>query len=244
MDSRIEGPTRPTTQASLRGHRKRRRESWNLPRTPARTSHPDGLDWDRFRDLYYPDSRRHNFEAIVAQGDYRGTSRRQSGSEAAPLKEAVSTDAESLGEWENEGGVSPDIRKESRAMISDPAQGFTGAESREGRMYEDDRTKRLHRRRLVGYGLCIALWLISAIPLARLSSDDGGGAGVAAAYLAAGLAVALVIRGVYMLTRRRPFWSPWLFVIAAILAIMSYGIQSAGDEPFRPAAASEGAESR
>ncbi len=128
-------------------------------------------------------------------------------------------------------------------MISD-SQGFTGDESREGRTYEDERTRRLHRRRLAGYALCIALWLISAIPLARLSSDDGGGAGVAAAYLAAGLAVAGAIRGIYTLTTRRPFWSPWLFVIAAFLAIMSYGIPSAGEEPFRPAGASEGAESR
>lgn len=125
-------------------------------------------------------------------------------------------------------------------MINDPAQGFTGLESREGRTYEDDRTRRLHRRRLVGYALSVALWLVSAIPLIRLSSDEGGGAGVAAAYLAAGLAVALVIRGIYTLTTRRPFWSPWLFVIAAILAIMSYGMQSAGDEPFSPAGASEG----
>jgi hypothetical protein len=128
-------------------------------------------------------------------------------------------------------------------MTDDPAQGFTGLVSREGRMYEDARTKRLHQRRLVGYALCIALWLISAVPLARLSSDDGGGAGVAAVYLAAGLAVALVIRGVYTLTTRRPFWSPWLFMFAAILAIMSYGIQTAGDEPFRPVGGSEGAES-
>jgi hypothetical protein len=129
-------------------------------------------------------------------------------------------------------------------MINDPAHGFTGVESREGRMYEDERTRRLDRRRFVGYALCIALWLVSAIPLARLSSDDGGGTGVAAVYLAAGLAVALVIRGVYTLTTRRPFWSPWLFAIAAILAIMSYGLQSAGDEPFRPAGSSEGAEAQ
>ena len=129
-------------------------------------------------------------------------------------------------------------------MISDPAQGFTGDDNREGRMYEDDRTKRLHRRRVVAYALFFALWLISAIPLARLSSDDGGGAGVAAVYLAAGFAVALAIRGIYTLTTRRPFWSPWLFAIAAFLAIMSYGITSAGTEPFRPAGASEGAESQ
>ena len=74
-----------------------------------------------------------------------------------------------------------------------------------------------------------ALWLLSAVPLVRLSSDEGGGAGVAAAYLAAGLGVALVSRGIYKLLRGRPFWSPWLFVIAAVLAITSYAIQSAGE---------------
>jgi len=78
-------------------------------------------------------------------------------------------------------------------MINDPAQGFTIGP--DAQMYEDDRTKRLQRRRLVGYALSIALWLTSTIPLARLVSDDGG-AGVAI-YLGAGLAVALAIRGVY-----------------------------------------------
>jgi len=109
-----EGPSRPATQTSLRAHRTRRREAWNLPRVSATTAHPDGLDWDHFRDLYYPDSRRHNFEAIIAYGDYRSTSRRRSGSEAAPLTEAVSADAESLGEWEDEGGASPDPARGSR----------------------------------------------------------------------------------------------------------------------------------
>ena len=122
-------------------------------------------------------------------------------------------------------------------MINDPAQGFTIGP--DAQMYEDDRTKRLQRRRLVGYALSIALWLTSTIPLARLVSDDGG-AGVAI-YLGAGLAVALAIRGVYALMPRRRFWSPWLFVIAAILTITSYGIQTAGDEPFRPPGADAGA---
>jgi hypothetical protein len=127
-------------------------------------------------------------------------------------------------------------------MINDPAQSFTIGDRRDGRSYEDDRTRRIRRRRLVGYALSIAIWLISTVPLARLASDDGGGAGVAAIYLAAGLAVALAIRGVYSLTMRsRRFWSPWLFVIAAILAITSYGIQTAGDEPFRPPGTNTGA---
>jgi hypothetical protein len=124
-------------------------------------------------------------------------------------------------------------------MINDPAQGFTIGD-RDGLSYEGDRTKQLKRRRLVGYGLSIALWLISTIPLARLASDDGG-AGVAAIYLAAGLAIALAIRGLYALTTRGRFWSPWLFVIAAVLAIASYGIQTAGEEPFRPPGANAGA---
>lgn len=101
--------------------------------------------------------------------------------------------------------------------------------SRDKQMYQEDRAKRLHRGRLLGYASCIALWLLSAVPLVRLSSDEGGGAGVAAAHLAAGLGVALVIRGIYKLLRGRPFWSPWLFVIAAVLAIASYAIQSAGE---------------
>jgi len=122
-------------------------------------------------------------------------------------------------------------------MINDPAQGFTIGP--DAQMYEDDRTKRLQRRRVVGYALSIALWLTSTIPLARLVSDDGG-AGVAI-YLGAGLAVALAIRGVYALMPRRRFWSPWLFVIAAVLTITSYGIQTGGDEPVRPPAASAGA---
>jgi hypothetical protein len=104
-----------------------------------------------------------------------------------------------------------------------------GGDSRDRQTYEADRTRRLRRGRLVGYVFCIALWLFSAIPLARLSSDEGGGADVAAAYLGAGLAIALVSRWMYARLRRKPFWSPWLFVLAAVLALASYGIQSAGE---------------
>ena len=110
----IEGPTRPTTQTSLRAHRNWRRQAWDLQRISSETADSDGLDWDHFRDLYHPDSLRHNFEAIVAYGEHRRTTGRNAGSEAAPLKEAVSTDAESLGEWENEDGVSPDPSSGSR----------------------------------------------------------------------------------------------------------------------------------
>ena len=122
-------------------------------------------------------------------------------------------------------------------MINEPAQGLTG----EGRVYEQDRRNRRRRLLLAGYAFCVALWLGSMIPLVRLSSDDGGGAVVAVVYLASGLAVALVTRGVFTMTTRRGFWSPWLFVIAAVLALTSYGIQTGGDEPFHPESAREGA---
>lgn len=108
VQSTIEGPTRPATQTSVRAHRKRRRSAWNLPQIPARTAHPDGLDWDRFRDLYHPDTRRHNLEAIVAYSDYKRTRRPHPGSDAVPLNDVVSVDAASLGEWEDEGGRSRD----------------------------------------------------------------------------------------------------------------------------------------
>ena len=63
--------TRPTTQTALRAAPKAEEGGRNLPRTTAKTAHRDPVDWNSFRELYYPDSRRHNFEAIVAYGAYR-----------------------------------------------------------------------------------------------------------------------------------------------------------------------------
>ena len=112
--------------------------------------------------------------------------------------------------------------------MDDPGRDYTAAE--EAQSYSESRTARLERRRLVGFGVCIAIWILSAVPLARLSSDEGGGLGTAAVYLAAGLGIAVVSRLVYARLTRRQFWSPWLFVIAAVLAITSYAVQSAGEE--------------
>jgi hypothetical protein len=118
--------------------------------------------------------------------------------------------------------------------MDDDGQRVSAGDSSERQTYEADRTRRLQRGRLLGYALSVALWLFSAIPLARLSSDEGGGAGVTVVYLAAGLGIALVSRGIYVRLTRKPFWSPWLFVIAAVLAIVSYGIQSAGERVVSP----------
>jgi hypothetical protein len=99
-------PAKPTTQTALRAHRKRRREAWPS-RASAKTTHGDGLDWDGFRDLYYPDSRRHNLEAIVAYGAYKKSSPvAEHMSEPAHVQGDSSADAASLDEWEDEGGAS------------------------------------------------------------------------------------------------------------------------------------------
>jgi hypothetical protein len=49
--------------------------AWNLPRravaTLSRTTGQHGLDWDGFVDAYFPGSRRHDLEAIVAYGAYK-----------------------------------------------------------------------------------------------------------------------------------------------------------------------------
>ena len=108
VHSGIEGPTRPTTQTSLWARRKARGNAWNLPQIPAKTAHSDGLDWDHFRDLYYPDTRRHNLKAIVAYGDYRRTLLPHARSDAVLLNDMVSADPDSLGAWEDEGGPSRD----------------------------------------------------------------------------------------------------------------------------------------
>jgi hypothetical protein len=90
VQSLTEPPTEAAAQAALRAdHLERDREAWNLPRPSVETvsheAHRDGLDWDGFRDLYYPNSRRHNFGAIVAYGAYKRSPkcRRQPVSEAA-----------------------------------------------------------------------------------------------------------------------------------------------------------------
>jgi hypothetical protein len=115
--------------------------------------------------------------------------------------------------------------------MDDPSQRFTPGD---GQTYAEAREQSIRRRLIAGYAVCIGLWLLSAVPLARLSSDEGGGTDVAAALLAAGLGIAVVIRVIYALLTRRGFWSPWLFLIAAVLAIISYAVQSAGEEVASP----------
>jgi hypothetical protein len=104
----------------------------------------------------------------------------------------------------------------------------------DGQTYADERIARRRRNRVAGFSVCVALWLLSAVPLVRLSSEDGGGTGVAAAYLAAGFGLAVLVRAIYALRTRRAVLSPWLFATAALLAITSYGVVSAGERTATP----------
>jgi len=103
----------------------------------------------------------------------------------------------------------------------------------EDQAYAEDRRVRRRRDRQVGFALCVALWALSVIPLARESAEGREGAKLVVVYLVVGalsLAAAAVIRGLYVLLRQLPFWSPWVFLIAAILALTGYVVQSAGEE--------------
>jgi len=96
-----ERPTAAASQAAVKAdHEERDRTTWNLPRTSVSTAprrrHRDGLEWDSFRDLYHPSTHRHDFEAIVAYGNYKRASK-------AGLPDANASDASSLAERE-EGG--------------------------------------------------------------------------------------------------------------------------------------------
>jgi hypothetical protein len=109
-------------------------------------------------------------------------------------------------------------------------------ENRAVETYADERMARRRRNRAVGFLVCIALWLLAAVPLVRLSSEDGGGTAVAAVYLATGFGLAVLVRAIYALLTRRAVLSPWLFVTAALLAITSYGVLSAGERTAAPGA--------
>ena len=111
VQSLTKRPTGAATEASLADQQERNREAWNLPRAAQTVSygtHRDGLNWGEFRDRYYPNTRRHNFEAIVAYGAYKRSSRAgaQPSERARPKHAPISADAVSLDEWEGEGGAS------------------------------------------------------------------------------------------------------------------------------------------
>jgi drug/metabolite transporter (DMT)-like permease len=109
--------------------------------------------------------------------------------------------------------------------------------------FAEDRAQRLSRGRLFGFAVCGALWALSVIPLARDATDEREGLRVLGVYLvvaALSLGIAVAIRMIYALVfRRRQFWSPWLFLIAAVLAVGGYAVHSAGEETIPIASAAD-----
>jgi hypothetical protein len=53
------------------------------------------------------------------------------------------------------------------------------------------------------------------------------------------LGVAAVIRGVYVLLTKRRLLSPWIFVMAALVALAGSAVQGAGEVPVADASAPE-----
>ncbi len=69
----------------------------------------DELDWEGFVAAYFPESRRHDLEALVAYGAYKRSL--VAGNHPAPEAARSSADASSfeataVEEWEDEGGAS------------------------------------------------------------------------------------------------------------------------------------------
>lgn len=116
----------------------------------------------------------------------------------------------------------------------------TGSEFTRGvnaQSYWEDRKRRLRRGRLVGFAICVPLWVLSMVPLASESME---GREAVLVYLTVGafsLGVAAAIRGIYVLLTKRRFLSPWIFVMAALVALMGSAVQGAGEVPVADASA-------
>ena len=149
-------------------------------------------------------------------------------------------DRQARSSWEDEGGSTPEAKSVGSRSPEDavepdppPEDVRSYSDSVADDSYGADRRTRLRRGRVVGFALSIPLWMLSVIPLAREFTDGRDAASIVLIFLAAGgftIAVAAAIRGVYVMTMKRRFWSPWLFVLAACVAIVAYTIQSAGEE--------------
>ena len=110
MTQSVTGTLTESARAAVRAdHSERDREAWNLPRARAdtlvRSAYRGGLDWNGFRDAYYPGSRRHNLEAIVAYGAYKRPLPVGEPPTTDVKGDAISIEAASLGQWEHEGGM-------------------------------------------------------------------------------------------------------------------------------------------
>lgn len=129
-----------------------------------------------------------------------------------------------------------------RGVNGNHAAEQTGSEFTLGvssKTFWEDQKRRVRRGRLIGFAICIPLWMLSMVPLARESMEGREGVLVYLAVGAITLAVAAVIRGVYVLLTKRRFLSPWIFVMAALVALAGSAVQGAGEVPGAEASALE-----
>jgi hypothetical protein len=79
-----------------------------------------------------------------------------------------------------------------------------------------------------GWVAAVAVWLVLAFSPPTMEPVSAQAGQIAGGYFAT-LLLAAAVRGLYVLVRRRrvPFWSPWLFVIAAVIGLMAKAPQIA-----------------
>ena len=90
-----------------------------------------------------------------------------------------------------------------------------------------ERPSRRRRGKWVALGLALisAAYIAYALIVSIAAADDAEGLGYVIGFLGGILALAVLIRFIYVRTRpaesRPAFWSPWLLVIAAVLLIVT-----------------------
>jgi hypothetical protein len=107
----------------------------------------------------------------------------------------------------------------------------------DSRLYLDLQMRTERRKRIAWFAVGGVLWALALIPLAR-ELTEGGATEIVFTYLslaAASLAVAAAIRLLYKLLTKKPVVSPFLFILAAFLAIVGYVVHTAG-APVEPIA--------
>jgi hypothetical protein len=125
-------------------------------------------------------------------------------------------------------GVDEESNAAPAGKVTDTAAQFVPGMRRS---FTEERRRSRRRSRIVKFAVCVPLWALCAVPLAREIADRGGGDAILAylAVAAVSLGIAAAIRGVYVLVTKRTLLSPVVFVLASVLAIASYGVQTAGE---------------
>ncbi len=88
------------------------------------------------------------------------------------------------------------------------------------------------RSRWLFYALAIAAWILLSVKLPEEDADAAYVAGYVVGRPVTALVLVLVVRVVYWLVRGRriPFWTPWIFVAAAVLGLLVRFSEAAGNE--------------